>query len=93
MKKKNGLNLTYKFFQIFTTIIIIISISTFSNSVFALSPSNTRTFTGEQIFRGVLFGEAPVAQLFPEIWGSQEVADQLSTKGGVKAWENLKESV
>ncbi|MGB8473345.1 MAG: hypothetical protein WCE61_04585, partial [Candidatus Acidiferrum sp.] len=28
------------------------------------------TYTGEQIFRGVLFGEAPVANLFPEIWSS-----------------------
>lgn len=45
------------------------------------------------MFRGVLFGEDPVAKLFPDIWASDEVAEQLNSKEKIKAWEALKEQV
>ncbi|MFN0140900.1 MAG: hypothetical protein ACKVQW_12550 [Pyrinomonadaceae bacterium] len=54
---------------------------------------SSQPFTGEQVFRGVLFGEAPVSQLLPEVWGSDSVAEQLDTKEKVKAWDAMKEGV
>lgn len=53
----------------------------------------SQRFTGEQIFRGLFFGQAPVSQLFPELWASDAVKAQLATKQQVIAWDNLKENV
>lgn len=58
-----------------------------------IGQGNSLSFTGEQVFRGVMFGEAPVSQLLPEVWGSDEVAIQLDTKEKVKAWDAMKEGV
>jgi hypothetical protein len=37
-------------------------------------------YTGEQIFRGLIFGEAPVGGLFPEFWSSDNTLQALSTQ-------------
>jgi SdpC family antimicrobial peptide len=60
---------------------------------FAQSVNGQRDFTGEEIFRGLFFGEAPASQLFPEIWDSKMVAQTFDTKDKVIAWADLKERV
>ncbi len=52
-----------------------------------------KTFTGEQTFRGLLFGEAPVSQLFPEIWTSERVKYALGTKERALEFNQIKEAV
>jgi len=58
-----------------------------------ISQGGSSSFSGEQIFRGLYFGEAPVAQLFPDIWASDEATLPLDTKEKVLEWDNLKQQV
>lgn len=93
-KSRSTSSLNAKIFQSIISTILIISIVFLGSPLlsFAQSQSSSK-FTGEEVFRGILFGEDPVAKLFPEIWASDEVAEQLDTKEKVKAWEALKEEV
>jgi SdpC family antimicrobial peptide len=50
-------------------------------------------YTGEQIFRGLIFGEAPVGGLFPEFWSSDNTLQALSTQEEIDSWNALKEAV
>lgn len=38
----------------------------------------TLKFSGEEVLRGLVFGEGPVADLFPELWNKQALADALA---------------
>lgn len=61
-------------------------------NVFADSSKKT-TFSGEQVFRGVNFGDGPVAKLFPEVWKSSDVEQQLGDEKRVAAFNILREKV
>jgi SdpC family antimicrobial peptide len=91
--KNNKLNLRGKLFNSIISTALIIAIAVVGIPFTASAQSSSQSFTGEEVFRGVLFGEDPVAKLFPDIWASDEVAEQLNTKEKIKAWEALKEQV
>ena len=86
--KKNGLNLQSKFFHTTTTIILIISIFTLGLPCLAQSSSTKLGFTGEQVFRGILFGEGEVAKLFPEIWDNDSQLEE-SEQGQISVKEEI----
>lgn len=70
-----------------TTIILAISL------IGMPQRAEASTYTGEQIFRGLIFGEAPVAGLFPEFWSSDNTLQALSTQAQIDSWNALKEGV
>ena len=74
-------------------LILSIAVLGAPRSVVAQTQSLPRTFTGSQIFRGLLFGDAPVSQLFPEIWAAEQAVQSLDTKEKVLTWNDLKRSV
>lgn len=45
-------------------------------------------YSGEEIFRGVLFGQGEVAELFPELW-NEELLKATSTEEAYKAVDNI----
>jgi len=53
--------------------------------VFAQTRPTPTTFSGEQIYRGLLLGEAPVSQFFPEIWAKGD--------RGISGMEEMDEQV
>ena len=83
------------YFKATTVTALILSIAFLGTPrpVLAQTQSAPRTFTGSQIFRGLLFGEAPVSQLFPEVWASEQAIQSLDTKEKVIALNDLKKSV
>lgn len=94
MMKKNGKNSKFQFFQNTISTILVLSLVTLGTPLAGIAQGTpNQSFTGEEVFRGIMFGQAPVAQLFPEIWSSDDVAEQLNTKEKVKAWDALTESV
>jgi SdpC family antimicrobial peptide len=76
--------------RIVTVSILSISLLGIPRPAFAQS---SQSFTGEQIFRGILFGEPPVSQLFPEIWAGDAARQSLDTKDKIIAVNELKEGV
>ena len=70
---------------IVTTLVLSVALLGTPRPALARNQTQLRTFTGSQIFRGLLFGEAPVSQLFPEIWASEQAIQSLDTKEKVLA--------
>jgi len=58
----------------------------FSNNVKKINKSEERAnrYSGEQLFKGLLFGQGPVSKLFPEIW-TPEVLEKVNTKENIKS--------
>lgn len=77
-----------------TVAALLASIAVFGVPITAHSQTTQhgKRFTGEQIYRGVLFGEAPVAQLLPELWPTGH-GPTVSTKEQVVAWNKFKKDV
>ena len=96
MKTKTNSSLGYalKTLRAVTLTFLMVAIANLGGAftVFAESSKKT-TFTGEQVFRGVNFGDGPVAKLFPEVWKSAEVAEQLGDNKRVKSFSILREKV
>ena len=60
----------------------------------AAQPIKKQKREGEQIFRGLLFGEeGEVSAMFPQIWKRQEVVAQMKSPEKAKAWNAFKEKV
>ncbi|WP_170957112.1 sporulation delaying protein family toxin [Bacillus pseudomycoides] len=68
------------------------SISNAQNKPTITTESKHQQYDGETIYRGVFFGEGPVAKLFPEIW-SEEATKQANTAEGKKAAELLAKKI
>lgn len=57
---------------LFLALLLIFSL--FVHNAFARSihsPQKIYSFTGEEIFRGIMFGQGEVAKLFPELWNNK----------------------
>lgn len=54
------------------------------------SPTATARYNGETLFAGLYFGEGPVAKMFPEIWESTQVAQQVSQAQNSESWNKTK---
>ena len=93
MTKKAGKNSYLQFFHSAVCTFLILTITLLGSPIVGKGQGAPPSFTGEQIFRGVLFGEDPVAHLFPEVWSSEQVSEQLNTKEKVVAWDAVKEQV
>jgi SdpC family antimicrobial peptide len=84
MNKQNK----YKFNLLKLTVVIVILLTLVFPSTYLVSAqSSSQSYTGEEIFRGVLFGDGPVAVLFPEIWDDQKNNRNSSD------WADLREQV
>jgi SdpC family antimicrobial peptide len=61
------------------------------------SSSNTgqrnQRHAGEEIFRGLLFGEGEIAEKFPQIWKHPQVVEQMKKPGRLEQWNIFKERV
>src|SRR5919201_2636119 len=63
-----------------------------STSAGSSAPPKKEKHDGEQIFRGLLFGEeGPISRMFPDIWQRPDVVEQMNTPAKAKAWNALKE--
>ena len=51
----------------------------------------TTQYNGETLFRGLYFGEGPVASHFPEIWHAPQVEQRLSSVEGSEEWVSTKD--
>jgi SdpC family antimicrobial peptide len=76
-----------------TALILSVALLGIPKPVLAQKQSVHRQLTGGEIFRGIFFGETPVSQLFPEIWGNNMVTDAFDTKEKVIAWDEFKQRV
>jgi hypothetical protein len=88
MKKKGEGNWNFPFLQKTLVSLILFSVALLGVPLQGISQGGSSSFSGEQIFRGLYFGEAPVAQLFPDIWASDEATLPLDTKEKVLEWDN-----
>jgi SdpC family antimicrobial peptide len=70
---------------IVTALISSMALLGLPSQTFAQEPSTPTVFTGEQIFRGIFLGQAPVSQLFPEMWGK----DQMK----LSEWDEMDEQI
>jgi SdpC family antimicrobial peptide len=52
-----------------------------------------RTLDGEQLYRGLFFGEEPVARFFPEMWGGSSQKDEKWTPEHQVAFSTWKREV
>ncbi|TCP61546.1 sporulation delaying protein family toxin [Baia soyae] len=69
----------------FISALLVLSMLVIGTSVYA--KGNTAGFSkydGETIYRGIAFGQGPVAELFPEIW-TKEVLAKANTEESKKA--------
>jgi SdpC family antimicrobial peptide len=48
---------------------------------------------GEEVFRGLLFGEGDIAEKFPQIWKHPQVVEQMKKPGRQEQWNIFKEKV
>jgi SdpC family antimicrobial peptide len=54
------------------------------------SAAVTTRHDGETLFAGLYFGDGPVAKMFPEIWESPHVAQQVSQAQKSESWSKTK---
>jgi SdpC family antimicrobial peptide len=54
------------------------------------SSKATARYNGETLFTGLYFGEGPVAKMFPEIWESPQMAQQISQVQNNETWSKTK---
>ncbi|MBZ3766589.1 hypothetical protein COJ91_00070 [Bacillus thuringiensis] len=62
------------------------------NKAAVTTESKQQQYDGETIYRGLFFGEGPVAKLFPEIW-SEDLTKQANTTEAKKVSEFLTEKI
>lgn len=70
---------------IVTTLIASMALLGLPSPTFAQEPPTPNAFTGEQIFRGIFFGQDPVSHLFPEMWGKDQAK--------VSEWNEMDEQI
>ncbi|WP_196493868.1 sporulation delaying protein family toxin [Ornithinibacillus caprae] len=61
-------------------LILVVMMGSFSSNVLATSVTNTKDFNGETIYRGVVFGQGPVAELFPNVFPKELVESANNEK-------------
>ncbi|PUA40612.1 hypothetical protein C8Z91_03900 [Paenibacillus elgii] len=77
-----------KMLALFMVVILIMT----SSSVFAAGTSPKQKYSGEQIFRGLVFGQGEVARLFPSIW-PEEMLVKLNNQQAFAATEQLMQQI
>ncbi|WP_052659530.1 MULTISPECIES: sporulation delaying protein family toxin [Bacillales] len=75
MKKKNILSILLAF-------TLLIGSFPFNTNA-ALNKKMDKTYSGEEIFRGVLLGQGPVAEMFKEMW-PDEIRKQANNEANIK---------
>jgi SdpC family antimicrobial peptide len=80
-------------FKIPVTAALIISIALLGVRSSAFAKAKARSFTGEDVYRGLVWGEGPVSKLLPEVWSMDAVAAHSDTKEKMMAWNDAKEHV
>ncbi|SCW86910.1 antimicrobial peptide, SdpC family [Paenibacillus tianmuensis] len=73
---------------LFLAVILIMT----SSSVFAAGTGSKQKYSGEQIFRGLVFGQGEVARLFPSIW-PEEMLVKLSNPQAFAVTEQLVQQI
>ena len=91
---KSSIGFVHKFLRATALMSLMMAVANLSGTlnVFAVS-QETKRFSGEQIFRGINFGDGPVAELFPEVWKNSQVLQQFGNERGVKALIILREKI
>ncbi|MGG0219811.1 sporulation delaying protein family toxin [Bacillus mycoides] len=64
--------------SILTLVTMIVTSISFFNGPSIANAQTSKKFTGEEIFRGVIFGEGQVAKSFPQIWTKELLAKSNS---------------
>ncbi|MGG0219815.1 sporulation delaying protein family toxin [Bacillus mycoides] len=64
-----GLNVEFKkLLVLFTAVTLLITLLMFFNKPYSVKAETKKEFTGEEIYRGVVFGQGKVAKELPQIW-------------------------
>lgn len=67
-----------RYAQIFSVVWSLLLVNLAYAGVGGYERGPVRVISGEVIFRGLFFGNGPVANMFPEIWGSPQLATYAS---------------
>jgi SdpC family antimicrobial peptide len=82
-----------------TALLVIVSVIAFVARPSLLASSaaeqgKRQKYSGEKIFRGLLFGEqGPIAEMFPQIWKNPQVVEQMKSEKRMQHWNEFKERV
>ncbi|MGY2610614.1 sporulation delaying protein family toxin [Bacillus pretiosus] len=65
--------------SVLTLVTMLVTSFSFFNGPSIANAQTNKDFTGEEIFRGIIFGEGEVAKLFPQIW-TEELLEEANSK-------------
>ncbi|MFE4880104.1 sporulation delaying protein family toxin [Bacillus mycoides] len=58
---------------LFTAVTLLITVLVFFNRPYGVKAETKKDFTGEEIYKGVVFGQGPVTKIIPQVWDDKEI--------------------
>ncbi|PEL01729.1 hypothetical protein COL24_04845 [Bacillus toyonensis] len=62
-----------KLLLLFTAVTLLITVLVFFNRPYGVKAATKKEFTGEEIYKGVVFGQGPVTKIIPQVWDEEKI--------------------
>ncbi|HDX9529914.1 MULTISPECIES: sporulation delaying protein family toxin [Bacillus] len=62
-----------KLLLLFTAVTLLITVLVFFNRPYDVKAATKKEFTGEEIYKGVVFGQGPVTKIIPQVWDEEKI--------------------
>ncbi|HGE5782742.1 TPA: sporulation delaying protein family toxin [Bacillus pseudomycoides] len=62
-----------KLLVLFTTVTLLITLLMFFNKPYSVKAETKKEFTGEEIYKGIVFGQGKVAKELPQVWDEKKM--------------------